>query len=105
MPAIHTPTIAPPLGRRHLSRRIVVLTWLVALLTAVSMLALWIVIGANDSAQTPVMHIGPPAGAADVATTRTTFRDLTDPEHPRTWTLERSYRTRAFDVRAIIEHR
>ena len=105
MPAIHSPTIAPLLGRRHVSRRFLVLTWLIALLAAVSVLGLWIVFGANDSAQAPVMHIGPPAGAADVATTRTTFRDLTDSEHPRTWTLERSDRTRAADVQAIVGRR
>jgi hypothetical protein len=111
VPAIHPPTIARPVGRRHVPRRVLVLAWLSALLVAASVLGLWIVFGANgvfgatDSANPPVLHIGPQAGAPDVATTRTTFRDLTDPEHPRVWTLERSYRTRAIDVSAIVERR
>jgi hypothetical protein len=50
------------------------------------------------------MHIGPPA-AEGVATNRTTFRDLTDPDHPRVWTLELSHRTRAVDVAPIVERR
>jgi len=105
MPALHFPTIAPPLGRRHVSRRFLVLTWLVTLVVAVSVFGSWMVFGTKGSAQAPVMHIGPPAGAAGVTTTRTTFRDLTDPEHPRTWTLERSYRARAIDVPATVERR
>ena len=103
MPATHSPPIAQPVGRRHASRRTLVVAWLGALLVAVSLLGLWIVFGANDSARPPVLHIGPAAGAVDVATTHTTFRDLTDPDHPRVWSLERSYRTRAVDVPAIVE--
>jgi hypothetical protein len=96
--------IAPSLRRRHVSRRFVVLTWLIAVLVAAAVSGLW-VFGGSDGAQAPVMHIGPPAGAADVTTVRTTFRDLTDPEHPRIWTLERSYRTRAVDVPATVAPR
>ena len=106
MPVSHSPSMVPHVGRRHLSRRLVVLVWLIVALVAVTVFGMWIVSGTNESAPpTPVMHIGPPAAGADVAVTRTTFRDLTDPEHPRTWTLEKAYRTRAVDARAIVEPR
>jgi hypothetical protein len=98
--------MAPPVGRRHVSRRLVLLVWLIVALVAVAVFGTWIVSTMNEPAPpTPVMHIGPPATGADVAVTRTTFRDLTNPEHPRTWTLEKAYRTRAVDARAIVEPR
>jgi hypothetical protein len=82
----------------------VLLAWLIALLVAVSVVGFWIASRADDSRPTPVMHIGPPA-AEGVATNRTTFRDLTGPDHPRVWTLELSHRTRAVDVAPIVERR
>jgi hypothetical protein len=105
MSTVHPPTAARPIGRRQSSRRFVALAWLIALLVAASLFGLWLVYGGTESTEAPVMHLGPPAAGTGVVTTRTTFRDLTDPEHPRSWTLERSYRTKAVDVPATVEGR